>query len=91
MPVEAMVLPDGNYYLPRSDEVIPADMATPSPDDRFHRCTYPLLAPMGTALATVLLKLNPNVAAEDLSVHRAETKQRLAAYEDMVERVLHPD
>jgi len=46
MPVEATVLPDGNYYLPRSDEVIPADMATPSPDDRFHRCTYPLLAPV---------------------------------------------
>jgi len=44
MPVEATVLPDGNYYLPRSDEVIPADMAMPSPDDRFHRCTYPLLA-----------------------------------------------
>ena len=39
-PVEATVLPDGNYYLPRSDEIIPADMATPSPDDRFHHCTY---------------------------------------------------
>ena len=39
-PVEATVLPDGNYYLPSSDEVIPADMATPSPDDRFHRCAY---------------------------------------------------
>ena len=46
MPVEATVLPDGNYYLPRTDEVIPADMATPSPDDRFHRCTHPLLAPV---------------------------------------------
>src|SRR6516162_1478108 len=45
-PVEATVLPDGNYYLPSSDEVIPADMATPSPDDRFHRCAYPLLAPI---------------------------------------------
>jgi hypothetical protein len=40
MPVEAMVLPDGNYYLPRTDEIIPADMATPSPDDRFHRCAF---------------------------------------------------
>jgi hypothetical protein len=28
------------YYLPATDEVIPADMATPSPDDRFHRCAY---------------------------------------------------
>jgi hypothetical protein len=34
------VLPDGNYYLPGTDEVIPADMATPSPDDRFHHCFY---------------------------------------------------
>ena len=39
-PVEATVLPDGNYYLPATDEIIPADMATPSPDDRFHRCAY---------------------------------------------------
>jgi hypothetical protein len=39
-PVEATVLPDGNYYLPRTDEIIPADMAAPSPDDRFHHCTY---------------------------------------------------
>ena len=38
--VEAVVLPDGNYYLLGSDETIPADMATPSPDDRFHRCSY---------------------------------------------------
>ena len=39
-PVEAVALPDGNYYLPGTDEVIPADMATPSPDDRFHHCVY---------------------------------------------------
>jgi len=39
-PVEATMLPDGDYYLPRSDEIIPADMASPSPDDRFHHCTY---------------------------------------------------
>src|SRR5262252_6107296 len=39
-PVEATVLPDGNYYLPASGETIPADMATPSPDDRFHHCSY---------------------------------------------------
>src|SRR5215475_11506979 len=37
-PVQVTVLPDGNYYLPESDETIPAEMATPSPDDRFHRC-----------------------------------------------------
>ncbi len=40
MPVEATVLPNGNYYLPASDEIIPAEMATPSPDDRFHRCAF---------------------------------------------------
>ena len=40
MPVQATVLPDGNYYLPTTDEIIPADMATPSPDDRFHHCIY---------------------------------------------------
>ena len=39
-PVAATVLPNGNYYLPASDEIIPADMAAPSPDDRFHYCTY---------------------------------------------------
>ena len=39
-PVEATVLPNGNYYLPASGETIPADMATPSPDDRFHHCRY---------------------------------------------------
>jgi len=44
MPVEATVLPDGNYYLPKTDEVIPAEMATPSPDDRFHHCYYPMFS-----------------------------------------------
>jgi hypothetical protein len=39
-PVEAKVLPNGSYYLPLTDETIPADIATPSPDDRFHHCTY---------------------------------------------------
>src|SRR5262245_18279166 len=39
-PVQAVVLPDGNYYLPGTDEVIPADIAAPSPDDRFHHCIY---------------------------------------------------
>src|SRR5262249_25425368 len=29
-----------NYYLPGTDEVIPADVAAPSPDDRFHHCIY---------------------------------------------------
>src|SRR5262245_13429819 len=39
-PVQATVLPNGSYYLPTTNEIIPADMATPSPDDRFHQCTY---------------------------------------------------
>jgi hypothetical protein len=39
-PVQAVVLPDGNYYLPKTDEIIPADMATPSPDESFHHCSY---------------------------------------------------
>src|SRR5262245_21415428 len=39
-PVEATVLPSGSYYLPVTDEIIPAEMATPSPDARFHQCTY---------------------------------------------------
>jgi hypothetical protein len=38
--VEAIVLPDGRYYLPESDETVAADMAGPSPDDRFHHCIY---------------------------------------------------
>ena len=40
MPVEATVLPDGRYFLPRTGEIIPADKAMPSPDDRFHHCFY---------------------------------------------------
>jgi hypothetical protein len=43
-PVEAVALPDGDYYLPGTDEVIPADVAAPSPDDRFHHCIYYPLA-----------------------------------------------
>ena len=39
-PVKAVVLPNANYYLPQTREIIPAEMATPSPDDRFHRCIY---------------------------------------------------
>src|SRR6516164_4144886 len=39
-PVEVTVLPNGNYYLPATNEIIPADMATPSPDERFHHCIY---------------------------------------------------
>jgi hypothetical protein len=31
-PVEAVALPNGNYYLPRTVEIIPADMAAPSPE-----------------------------------------------------------
>jgi hypothetical protein len=29
-----------NGHLPASGETIPADMATLSPDDRFHRCAF---------------------------------------------------
>ena len=39
-PVQATVLPNGSHYLPATKEIIPADMATPSPDGRFHRCAY---------------------------------------------------
>jgi hypothetical protein len=45
-PVEATVLPNGSYYLPATGEIIPADMATPSPDDRFHHCAYYRMLPM---------------------------------------------
>jgi hypothetical protein len=37
--VQATVLPNGSYYLPTTNEIIPADRATPSPDDRFYHCT----------------------------------------------------
>src|SRR5262249_41823783 len=43
-PSIAVVLPDGNYYLPGTDEIIPADVAASSPDDRFHHCIYYPLA-----------------------------------------------
>ena len=46
-PVQAVVLPNGNYYLPQTGEIIPARMASPSPDDRFHHCTYHPVAPIG--------------------------------------------
>jgi hypothetical protein len=39
-PVDALVLPSGSYYLPETGETIPADMASPSPDERFHQCIY---------------------------------------------------
>jgi hypothetical protein len=39
-PVQVTVLPNGNYFLPETGEIIPAEMATPSPDNRFHHCTY---------------------------------------------------
>ena len=45
-PVQAIVLPNGNYYLPETGETIPADVAAPSPDDRFHHCTYYPMLPM---------------------------------------------
>jgi hypothetical protein len=39
-PVDAVALPDGTYYLPETDETIAADISAPSPDNRFHHCTY---------------------------------------------------
>jgi hypothetical protein len=39
-PVQVTVLPNGSYYLPATNEIIPAEIATPSPDDRFHHCIY---------------------------------------------------
>jgi len=39
-PVKALTLPNGSYYLPESDETISANMASPSPDERFDHCTY---------------------------------------------------
>jgi hypothetical protein len=43
-PVQAVALPNGSYYLPASGETIPADMATSSPDERFHHCFhYPMV------------------------------------------------
>ena len=42
-PVKALPLPNGSYYLPESGETIPANMALPSPDDRFHHCIYHLI------------------------------------------------
>src|SRR2546430_4554151 len=45
-PVKAVVLSDGNCYLLETGETIPAEMATPSPDDRFHHCTSYQLGPI---------------------------------------------
>jgi hypothetical protein len=45
-PVQVTVLPSGNYFLPETGETIPAEMAAPSPDDRFHHCIYYQLAPI---------------------------------------------
>jgi hypothetical protein len=45
-PVQATVLPNGSYYLPETSEIIPAEMATPSPDERFHHCIYYPMLPM---------------------------------------------
>src|SRR5215813_13335442 len=45
-PVQVTVLPNGNYFLPETGEIIPAEMATPSPDNRFHHCIYYPTAPI---------------------------------------------
>ena len=60
-PVQATVLPNGNYYLPETDETIPADMATPSPDDRFDHCVVrrdPLEVRKAT-LTSIVAKASP--------------------------------
>jgi hypothetical protein len=65
-PVEAVALPNGSYYLPGSDEIIPADMAAPSPDDRFHRCIeYPLVYEVDPWSYPVW-KANPRLDASSL-------------------------
>ena len=46
-PVQATVLPNGSYYLPETGETIPADLASPSPDDRFHHCVASEVFPLG--------------------------------------------
>ena len=62
-PVQATVLPDGNYYLPETGEIIPAEMATPSPDNRFHHCVYyPMLQCSSTGLDQYL-KARPRLDA----------------------------
>lgn len=33
---------EDGYYLAESNEFIPQSWSVPSPDDQFHRCTYPL-------------------------------------------------
>jgi len=33
---------EAGYFLPATREFIPASWALPSPDEHFHRCTYPL-------------------------------------------------
>jgi hypothetical protein len=60
-PVQATVLPNGSYYLPTTNEIIPADRAAPSPDDRFHHCTiqWPLF--VGTSPPGTTWKANPRV------------------------------
>src|SRR5262249_37056362 len=58
-PVEATVLPDGSYYVPATGETIPADMATPSPDDRFHHCIFYPLASAYDPGADKYWKANP--------------------------------
>jgi hypothetical protein len=72
MPVEPTVLPNGNYYLPETGEVIPADMATPSPDNRFHHCVY-YPAPYGNG------KANPRLDASLLQCTLRSARYRILA------------
>src|SRR5262245_28504775 len=68
-PVEATVLPNGNYYLPASDEIIPADMAAPSPDDRFHHCTYYPMAADFFPWGGPIYESEPKTRADSSRIH----------------------
>ena len=72
------MLPNGTYYLPESDEIFPADMASASPDDRFHHCTYDRIA-MGLIAGadqsgTTNLRLDVACFNELLVVHCPHSK-----------------
>jgi hypothetical protein len=61
------VLPNGNYYLPESNEIIPADKATPSPDDRFHRVPSIIQQQMSLTVGVGQYgKTNPGLDASSL-------------------------
>ena len=63
-PVQVTVLPNGSHYLPSTGETILADLATPSPDDRFHhRIYYPIATELDRWNGRVCGKANPKLDA----------------------------